>query len=492
MDSHVARRWAPQAITRERITDPDILEAAALGKFPIYEHNAASGRTIYRAPQHALEFVQRYVGEQQLAPHRVHERIDFLEGSPFQFFRGLPALFVADVRGGPYRELMQFHPDKPPAPRVLINGDSHIGNFGVFQGHDGKVVFGSNDHDQSGHGTPEEDVARLAVSVVLQARALGFSEKEQRFFAKETVDGYTDEIRAIAKAGVRPPYLTLDELKGGKSKKRRTARRDENDLVLNLITGNKKRQAKFHNKYMWQTDEGWRLRVDPDREGDNPTAEGYHRKLWPVTGEHAEWVEALSTAAIVRPGGGIEFPLVMLDAAEKRLSGGSTIGLPRFYGLFAAKDPNMPPIVLEVKQLLPCSAQTLSGNPSHADGQGVLDRQRDAEQDFNPLTGAVVLTDSSHYLVREREPEKDSIDFAKTQVTIEQLLQYARDSAAVRARQHARTEKLAEELSAWIGDKNEDDEAEQRVGDFAFQYADQTYEDFIVFSSSPKEFSHQR
>lgn len=461
-------------ISGAEVTEPEILEGAAVGKFPQFLHEAASGRTINRAPEHALEFVTRYVGEQCLPSHRLSERLDFLAGSPFQFFRALPALFVADVRYGPYAKSVRFHPEKPPAPRVLINGDSHIGNYGTFRGHDRQVVFGSNDHDQSGFGSPEEDVARLTASVVLQARALGFSESDQLDLANATVDGYTDEIRAKAKKGVRPPYFTLDDLTGRKSD------RSKDDLVCRMLAGNEKTQGKFYKKYLLHTEDGWRLRVDPHRAGDDPAQDGYHRKLWPVSEEDAEWVIEACRAAIQRPGGKIKFPLVPISVAQKRFSGGSTIGLPRYYAAFEAADASQPPVILEPKQLLPCSAQTLSGNPLYADGYGVIDRQREAEQDFNPLTGVAIFSDSA-YLVREREPEKDSVDFTKMPINLNQLLQYARDCAAIRARQHARTLKQACELSEWIGSKKEDDIAERRIGEFAFRYADQTQEDYQAF-----------
>lgn len=82
--------------------------------------------------------------------------------SPFGFFRGSYFLFVADL---------------PPKPFLRaagpVVGDVHTQNFGSFRSIAGEIVFDINDFDETTESWYEQDVCRLAVSLVLAAADSG-------------------------------------------------------------------------------------------------------------------------------------------------------------------------------------------------------------------------------------------------------------------------------------------------------------------------------
>ena len=102
------------------------------------------------------------------APPRVPELVPIRYGrmlvSPFTFFRGAALVMASDLSTGPRTGLT-----------AQICGDAHLSNFGVFGSPERQLVFDCNDFDETLPGPWEWDVKRLAASVVVAARGLGFS-----------------------------------------------------------------------------------------------------------------------------------------------------------------------------------------------------------------------------------------------------------------------------------------------------------------------------
>ncbi len=89
----------------------------------------------------------------------VRLKLDRLAETPLGYLRGTFHAFVADWRPAD-DALGDLHPQP-------IVGDLHLENFGAYQTSDGAVVFGINDFDDAGPGSPGFDLARLATSLVL-------------------------------------------------------------------------------------------------------------------------------------------------------------------------------------------------------------------------------------------------------------------------------------------------------------------------------------
>ena len=84
--------------------------------------------------------------------------------SPFTFFRGAALVMASDLSSTPRSGLS-----------AQLCGDAHLSNFGVFGSPERQLVFDCNDFDETLPGPWEWDVKRLAASIVIAARQLGFS-----------------------------------------------------------------------------------------------------------------------------------------------------------------------------------------------------------------------------------------------------------------------------------------------------------------------------
>jgi uncharacterized protein (DUF2252 family) len=83
--------------------------------------------------------------------------------SPFTFFRGAALIMASDLSTTPRSGL-----------KAQICGDAHLSNFGVFGSPERQLVFDCNDFDETHPGPWEWDLKRLAASMVVASRQLGF------------------------------------------------------------------------------------------------------------------------------------------------------------------------------------------------------------------------------------------------------------------------------------------------------------------------------
>ena len=101
--------------------------------------------------------------------------------------------------------------DLADAPRtdhhVVICGDAHIANFGLFASPERRVLFDLNDFDEASVGPWEWDVKRMATSVVLAARAVGASEAEAADTTLEAVSSYRRVIARLTERTVLERYF---------------------------------------------------------------------------------------------------------------------------------------------------------------------------------------------------------------------------------------------------------------------------------------------
>jgi uncharacterized protein (DUF2252 family) len=109
--------------------------------------------------------------------------------SPFAFLRGSAAVMAGDLAGTPTSGF-----------EVMLCGDAHLANFGVFASPERRLVFDMNDFDEVYPGPWEWDLKRLAASAVVAARENGLSSDHCRGMALAAVDTYAsamDEFRQI-------------------------------------------------------------------------------------------------------------------------------------------------------------------------------------------------------------------------------------------------------------------------------------------------------
>jgi uncharacterized protein (DUF2252 family) len=120
-------------------------------------------------------------------PELVPIRYGRMLASPFAFYRGAALIMASDLAATPVSGI-----------RVQLCGDAHLSNFGVFASPDRRLVFDLNDFDETLPGPWEWDVKRLAASMVVAARANGFTAAEQDTIVRDTAASYRTAMREFA------------------------------------------------------------------------------------------------------------------------------------------------------------------------------------------------------------------------------------------------------------------------------------------------------
>src|SRR3954451_14757961 len=103
--------------------------------------------------------------------------------SAFTFYRGAAAIMAADLATAPDTGL-----------RVQICGDAHLSNFGIFQSPDQRLVFDVNHFVETLPVPFEWDVKRLAASIAIGGRDMGFKRRERRRAVLWSVAAYREAM----------------------------------------------------------------------------------------------------------------------------------------------------------------------------------------------------------------------------------------------------------------------------------------------------------
>ncbi|MGD9093861.1 MAG: DUF2252 family protein, partial [Anaerolineales bacterium] len=111
--------------------------------------------------------------------------------SPLAFLRGSAAVMAADLAQTPVSGI-----------DVVLCGDAHLSNFGVFATPERKLVFDLNDFDEAYLGPWEWDLKRLAASAVVAGRGNGFKDKDNRKLARLVARVYREAMGKFSNAPV--------------------------------------------------------------------------------------------------------------------------------------------------------------------------------------------------------------------------------------------------------------------------------------------------
>src|SRR5579864_6753993 len=103
--------------------------------------------------------------------------------SPFGFLRGSAVVMAGDLAATPVTGL-----------QVQMCGDAHLSNFGVYATPERNQVFDVNDFDETLPGPWEWDVKRLAASIVVAGRTLGFTREMNRQAVVGCVRSYRERM----------------------------------------------------------------------------------------------------------------------------------------------------------------------------------------------------------------------------------------------------------------------------------------------------------
>lgn len=118
-------------------------------------------------------------------------RMSRMGASPFAFLRGAAAMMAWDLACTPTSGI-----------HVVIDGDAHIANFGLYGTPSRDVVIDLNDFDETTFGPWEFDLKRLVASINVAGREVGLSRKDRRQAVMRAVSGYRWNVERLQKMGV--------------------------------------------------------------------------------------------------------------------------------------------------------------------------------------------------------------------------------------------------------------------------------------------------
>jgi uncharacterized protein (DUF2252 family) len=168
---------------------------AARAETPRSDHAGWQASELRPDPVELLE-AQGVSRVQELLPIRYGRMVS----SPFAFFRGAAAVMAADLAATPRSGLT-----------AQSCGDAHLSNFGVFLSPERVLVFDINDFDETLPGPWEWDVKRLAASLEIAGRSLGFAPAVRREAVLTAVRTYRDAmIDFAAKTNMEVWYAHFD------------------------------------------------------------------------------------------------------------------------------------------------------------------------------------------------------------------------------------------------------------------------------------------
>jgi uncharacterized protein (DUF2252 family) len=118
-------------------------------------------------------------------------RMGRMAASPFGFLRGSAVVMAWDLSRTPVNGIP-----------VVMDGDAHLSNFGLFGTPQRDIVFDLNDFDESTIGPWEWDLKRLVASVNVAGRGNGLNRAERRAAALRCVAGYRFNMNRLQSMGV--------------------------------------------------------------------------------------------------------------------------------------------------------------------------------------------------------------------------------------------------------------------------------------------------
>src|ERR1700729_110363 len=117
-------------------------------------------------------------------------RMERMAESPFAFLRGAVAVMAHDL-----------FPTPTIGHNVVLAGDAHLGNYGLYGSPHRELVFDLNDFDETLIGPWEWDLKRLTASVNVAGRENGLSARERRAAVMQAVRGYQDNMARLETLG---------------------------------------------------------------------------------------------------------------------------------------------------------------------------------------------------------------------------------------------------------------------------------------------------
>jgi len=387
-------------------------------------------------------------------------RMARMAASPFGFLRGSAAVMAWDLAHTPTTGLS-----------VVLAGDAHLSNFGLYGTPQQEVFFDLNDFDETTVGPWEWDLKRLVASVNVVARQNEYPARSRRRAVMDCVRAYRENATRLQSMGVMDIWYQ-HAFPGAKHSlvKWELKSHDVFEQAVRHAQQNTSRRL-LPRVARQEADGRWRFVADPPTltRVNSATAAA-------VTASLTEYVETLTPER--------RFMMKRYRVADvaHRVVGVGSVGTRSYLVLvFGAGADD--PLFLQVKEALrPALAGQVPALPSHLshEGRRVVFGQRFLQASSDVLLGWTSIAGRPFY-VRQMRNMKGSLPLES--LTWGAFHSYSWACGALLARAHARTGDIAK-IAGYCGNSKALDHA---LGDFAEAYGDQTERDHAALVAAIKQ-----
>jgi uncharacterized protein (DUF2252 family) len=392
--------------------------------------------------------------------HLIPLRMGRMAASSFAFLRGSACVMASDLSTLPLSGIP-----------VVMAGDAHINNFGMYGTPQREVVFDMNDFDEATIGPWEWDLKRLVASVNVAGRQNGLNRRERAAAVRRGVEGYRFNIARLqnmsvldvwylhAYPGRENPMLKVDpKSKAIFAKTLAKALRTDNRTLLPKVADNLGNGK-------------WSFRNDPPILTSVPKAT--KQKVTEVLNRYSLTLSPERRMMLGR--------YHVADVAHRVVGVGSVGTRAYLVLLFGIGDND--PLFLQVKESVSPAAALylppLSQEFRHQ-GKRVVIGQRALQASSDPMLGYTEF-DGRDFMVRQMKNLKASVPVEF--LTGASFNFYAWGCGAILARAHARTGDPAR-IAGYCGNSATLDDA---LAEWAESYGDQTEQDHATLVESIKD-----
>jgi uncharacterized protein (DUF2252 family) len=390
------------------------------------------------APNRPDVVAQLTLSSQGRVPELIPIRYGRMLRSPFAFFRGSAAAMAFDLAETPTTGI-----------RVQLCGDCHLMNFGAFGTPERNFIFDLVDFDEALPGPWEWDVKRLAASVLLAGRAVGFSKRSCKEATLACVQSYRRRMNEFAAMHVLDVWYA----------------RIDGKTVLELMRGTESRYPRtaeqLFTKITEVVDGQRRFRDNPPLVFHPPQGDQFENQVHHFLARYRATLQDDRRTLLSR--------YHVVDVAMKVVGVGSVGTRCAILLMMAGEDDAL---ILQYKEAGPSVLEPLVGKSKYqTHGQRVVCGQRLLQSASDMFLGWSTDEEGRYFYFRQLRDMKTSVRVEE--MSASQLIEYAKMCGWALARGHAKSGDPAL-ISGYLGRGDSFDHA---VAAFASSYADQTERD---------------
>ena len=396
-------------------------------------------------------------------PFLVKLRVERMSADAFAFYRGSAAIQAADLADAPVS-----------GADLVICGDAHLSNFGIYRSPEKAMVFDINDFDESAVGPWEWDVKRLLTSVVLAGRSLGLPQEDVQRVVLDAAAMYRNGLRNALSLPLLDRYFTPTQVS-----RRQTLSPDSERMIKQTMKESEKRTSeRVASRTLEEGGDGSLRFVDRPPILTHMEAET-HALVHRVYREYRETLPANVSL--------LTSQYEVVDVA-RRVVGVGSVGTRCF--ILALRGPLGDILILQLKEANQSVVEQFGGVAQDHDyfdtrrfeqqhGYRVVASQRILQAVSDPFLGYLKVEDYSFYM---RIFRNRNASFVIADMNRIQFAEYAQSCAIVLARAHARSPQAAF-AAGYIGTGGGFVRA---VAAWAQAYADQAEADYATFTEAAR------